>query len=64
MHEEFMHEENTKENYNRVVSLYVIKTHVFICKEEVNFLSLENINYQTFFTKILPLRPNRDLLRK
>ena len=63
MHKEFMHEENTKENYNRVVSLYVIKTRVFICEEEVNFLGLENINFQTFFTKISTLGPNRDLLR-
>ena len=34
------------ENHNRVVSLYVIKTRLHFSS---NFLSLENINFQTFF---------------
>ena len=43
-----IHEQNTKENHNRVVYLHVIDTCDFIC-EEVNFFGLENINFQTFF---------------
>ena len=41
-----IHEENTKENHNRVVSLYVIKTRLLFSS---NFLGLENVNFQTFF---------------
>ena len=41
-----IHEENTKENRNLVVSLYVIKTRLLFSS---NFLGLENVNFQTFF---------------
>ena len=37
--------ENKKENHNRVVSLYVIKTRFFFFK----FLGFGNKNFQTFF---------------
>ena len=39
------HEENTYENYNRVVFLNVIKTRLFLSS---NFCDLENINFPTF----------------
>ena len=42
-----IHEENTKENRNRVVSLYVIDTCDFVC--EVSFFGLEHINFKIFF---------------
>ena len=42
-----IHEKNTKENHNRVVLLYVIITRLLFSS---NFLGLENINLQTFFT--------------
>ena len=34
------------ENHSRVVSLYVIKTHLLFYSD---FLGLENINFKTFF---------------
>ena len=41
-----IHEENTMENHDSVVSFYVIKTRLVFSS---NFLSLENVNFQTFF---------------
>ena len=42
-----IYEEDTKENHNRVVSLCVIKTRLLFSS---NFLGLENIHFQTWFT--------------
>ena len=45
-----IHEENTKENHNRVGSIYVITIHVpLYLKKKFNFFGLRKINFQTFF---------------
>ena len=44
-----IHVENTKENHNRVGSMYVIKIHVPLYVKKFNFFGLRKINFQTFF---------------
>ena len=45
-----MYEENIKENYIHVVSLYVIKTeNILYVKKKLIFFWTKNINFQTFF---------------
>ena len=41
-----IHEENTKKNHNRVLSLYVVKTRLLFSSD---LLGLEIIHFQTFY---------------
>ena len=46
-----IHEKNTKENHNRVGSLYVIKKHLTLCVKKLIFLDLEK-SFQNFLREL------------